>query len=262
MFVNRLPELGDDLAMLPEVERRLEALLERIDAKLLEPIGLGADRLGVHQTLQRRSAPERERASRAVGRRTRIAVAQRRARLDEQRLEDERVGGRIRDGVAVGRPDDRVMAECRTQPRDVMVDGVSGRSGEVGIPQVVDESLDRGGAPAAQCEERKERVPLRPTRAGWASVDGDLKSAEQSDLEPVLRCDHGRTIADAAACVIAASSKGGFRLASVRAAGQQVAWSPRSRLRAIGGSVGARSTRGTSARLRIFIGRCGGWLQS
>ena len=101
-----------------------------------------------------------------------------------------------------------------------MVDGVSGRSGDVAAPQVVDKSVDRGGAPATQREERKERVALRPTRAGWASVDGDLKGAEESDLEPVRLCEHGPTIAHAAAGVIAASSKGGFRLAAIRAAGK------------------------------------------
>jgi hypothetical protein len=163
---DRLLELGDDLAMLAELERRLEALLERIDAELLEPIRLGADRVRVSQTLQRRSAPRARAPGRDVGRRTRIAVAQRRARLDEQVLEDERVGARIREGIAVGRPDDGVLAERRTQARDVMLNSVSGRSGHVGAPQVVDESVDRDRAPASQCEQRKERVALRPTCSG------------------------------------------------------------------------------------------------
>ena len=95
--MDRLLELGDDLAMLAELERRLEALLERIDAELLEPVASART-----QSVSARpsSAGPRQSASalrRDVGRRTRVAVAERRARLDEQVLEDERVGGRIRD---------------------------------------------------------------------------------------------------------------------------------------------------------------------
>ena len=89
--------------------------------------------------------------------------------------------------------------------------------------KLVDESVDRGGAPATQCEEREERVALRPTRAGRASVDGDLKGAEESDLEPVLLCEHGQRSPHAAACVIGASGKGALqaRLQSAQP-GQQV----------------------------------------
>jgi hypothetical protein len=54
-----------------------------------------------------------------------VAVAQRGPRLGKQPFEDERVGGRSSEGVAVARPDDRVLAEHRPQPRNVMVDGVS-----------------------------------------------------------------------------------------------------------------------------------------
>ena len=47
--------------MLPERERRLEPLLERVDAQRLQPPRLGAQPLRLGQPLQSWTAPERQR---------------------------------------------------------------------------------------------------------------------------------------------------------------------------------------------------------
>ena len=62
-------ELGDELGVAPEREIRLDPLLERDGAQLLEPRDLGLGERLVEEVGERRAAPERERlAQRALGR--------------------------------------------------------------------------------------------------------------------------------------------------------------------------------------------------
>jgi hypothetical protein len=76
-----------ELAMFAEREPDLEVLLERVDVQRLQPASLGAEPRRAGQALQRRSAPERQCRRDRVRRGGDVAIAERRARVGEQRLE-------------------------------------------------------------------------------------------------------------------------------------------------------------------------------
>src|SRR5581483_4680770 len=214
-FVDRVLELGDDLPMLAERERGLEPLLERVDPQIFEAVGLGAQPPDLGQPLERRAAPERERAVSEVGGRPRVALAACGARPDEQALEDNGVRRRADDGVAVAAADDRRLAESRAQPGDVVLDGVSRGGGHVGPPELVDQRVHGDMAPAPKREEREQRVALRAGHVDGPAVDADLEGTEDSDFEPIREREHGARIAHRPGRVIGAPTKGRFRFAAI-----------------------------------------------
>jgi hypothetical protein len=89
--------------MLAEREPDLEVLLERVDAQRLEPACLGAEPCRAGQTLQRRSAPERQRRRDRIRCAGDVAVPQCGVRLREQLLEVHRIHVRALERVPVGR---------------------------------------------------------------------------------------------------------------------------------------------------------------
>jgi hypothetical protein len=117
----------EDLALLAERKRRLELFLECVDAQRLQPLRLGPEPGRVRQPLQRRPAPERQRHGDGGGARTRVAFAQRRARLPQRLLETQRVHPRVGERVSISGGADRALAERGAQPRHVMLQRVARR---------------------------------------------------------------------------------------------------------------------------------------
>ena len=99
----RRPKRGDELPMLAERERRLELLLERVDAQRLEPPRLGAEPtvpVSPCSAVRARGQRRRDRVRRGMD----VAVPQRGARLREQLLEPDRIHIRALQRVPVGEP--------------------------------------------------------------------------------------------------------------------------------------------------------------
>ena len=122
-----------------------------------------------------------------LGRGTGIARAQCTTRLCEQLLEPQRVDGRVRQRVSIGRRDDRVLAECSAKTSDVVLDGVTRRGRQVVFPQRVDQRVDADDATAAKREQREQTLALAAAHVRRPSAGEDLERAEKPDFQ---RVDH------------------------------------------------------------------------
>ena len=170
--------------MLAERERRLELLLERVDAQRLEPPRLAAEPRRVSEPLQRAGratarAPRRRRPRPRAHR-----PRERGARLPEQLLEPQRVHARRGQRVAVGRRDDRLVPERGAQTRHVVLHGVPRRRGQILSPQSVDQLVDVTTRPLPKGEQREQRMRLLP-------LDGHRASAGSTSKGPRSRISSG-----------------------------------------------------------------------
>ena len=114
------------------------------------------------------------------------------ARLSEQLLEPQRVDGRVRQRVSVGRGDDRLLAECSPKTSDVVLDGVARRGRQVVSPQRVDQRVDADDATAAKRKQREEALALTAAHVRGPSTGEDLERPEQPDFERVGHAGSGR----------------------------------------------------------------------
>ena len=184
-----LAQLRQDLAMLAEHKRRLELLLERVDAQPLEPPGLAGEPRHLGKSLQRGASVQRARRGDRCGCRVRIALAQRGAPLRQQLLELQRVDARVGQHISVRRRNDRRVAEGGAQARHVMLYRVPRGRGQVRPPQRVDQLLHGHDPPSPKGEERKQGITLASGHSHRAPARRNLERAENPDLE---RIDHAK----------------------------------------------------------------------
>ena len=134
----------------------VDPLLERREAELVEVRGGLARRLG-REIGERRTAPERESLSQAVGGRGRLGAvglldeAPERVEIELARRDPEEVPGRARD---------EPVAELATQPDQVVLERRLRRRRRIVAPDAVDEPVDRDDA------VRLEQQQCRAPRAG------------------------------------------------------------------------------------------------
>jgi hypothetical protein len=171
--------------VLSECERGLELLFERVDAQRLEPPRLGGEPRSVCEPVQRRAAPELHRERGRLRRGTCIAGAQCNACLSEQLVESQGVDGRVRQRVAVGRGDDRLLPERSPKTSDVMLNGVARRGRQVVSPQRIDQRVDRDDATATKRKQCEEALALAATHLRRPSTDEDLEWPEKPDFQRI-----------------------------------------------------------------------------
>ena len=180
---------GGELPMLSERERRLELLLEGVDAQRLEPACLVAEPGRTGQTLQRRSAPEgqrrrdgvrrgrarRHRAARRASPRAAPRTARhRRLRPSARSRRWSRRSTALRARRAGGRRDD--AARCAERP-------------EAPLPTGRRRARRRRTTwPRPQREHRQQGLTLRAAHVRGRPARENLERAEKPDLQPLAAC--------------------------------------------------------------------------
>ncbi len=172
-----------ELPMLSERKRRLELLLERVDAQRLEPACLGAAPRRPAQALERRSAPEHQRRGDRIRRGRGVAVAQRGARVRQQLLEPRCVDTCVLQCISIGGADDRVLSERGTKAGDVMMERVPWSSRELLPPEAVDERVDVDHPFPPEREHCKQRLSLGAAHVRACPPGEDLERTKNPDFQ-------------------------------------------------------------------------------
>ena len=178
MLVQSGPQRGHDLAILTERERHLEPLLEGIDAQRLQPPRLGAKPLRLGQTLQGWTAPERQRQLDRLCPRSGVALAPGAASFREQLLEPHSVDGHVSQRVTVGRTEDRLLSEGGAQSRDMVLQRVPRRGGQLLAPEGIDQLVHRDDPAVAQRKHREQAMALAAAHSDRTSTQPDLERPE------------------------------------------------------------------------------------
>ena len=172
-----------ELPMLSQRERRLELLLERVDAQRLEPLCLGAEPGRDGQALKRRPAPEGQRRGGRLRRAGGVAAAQRCARIRQQLLEPNRIDARVRQGVSIRGADDRLLSERGAKTGDVVMERIPWSGRELLSPQAVDERVDVDHLAAPERQHREQRLSLGAAHVRARAPGEDLERAQDPDLK-------------------------------------------------------------------------------
>ena len=136
--------------------------------------------------LKRGAAPERERRGGVRGRRVRVAVAPRRHGRGQQlpRTATASTAACVQR-VPVAGAGNGLATERGAQPGDMVLDGISRSSGEVGAPQRVDQVVHRDDAAVRERQHCQQRLPFPTGYVDAPSARDDLERAQQPDLQPV-----------------------------------------------------------------------------
>ena len=180
-------ELGDELAMAPEREVGLDAVLERRQPQLLQPRHLGLRERLVADVLVGVPAPQPERLAEARLRRAGLAPRQLGTPARDQELEalEIQLAGREAQPVAGPVQLDPLGAQAPAQAVHVDLQGVDGRRGRLLTPQRVDQPVARDDLPAGDQQAREQRHLLARRQLDGAGGGGDLHGSEHAEL-------HGR----------------------------------------------------------------------
>jgi predicted phosphodiesterase len=143
-------QLGHDLALAPAGEIRLDAVFQHLQSRLLEPLGLAAQRI-CGEPAERRPAPQRERVAQERRRAFPLGRAQRGATLVRELLELGQVElvAVQPQRVAARSALDRAGREQAPQARDVHLHRLRRRVGRP-LPELVDQTLERNRLSGAQ----------------------------------------------------------------------------------------------------------------
>ncbi len=166
-------QLADQLGVAAEQQVRLDAVLERREARFFEARDYRASELVLGELDERRAAPQRERAAQYVGGFGRVAVLQRIVAGVRQLVETMRVDRVRRDveRVTTAARDDPVVAEHASQARDLHLQVVP--CWLVAAPHILEQLVRGDRASRAEREIDEDRA-----RAGTADVDGLAVVAE------------------------------------------------------------------------------------
>src|SRR5262249_44022126 len=162
----------DDLGVAAGLDVALDGLLDRDQAQLLQPPGLGCRERLLEHAGERRSLPERERLAPALA-------------FDEL-LEQQRIHPRGVDPKLLSpalREDVRVAGAVDQAPqlRDVLLDHLRRRGRRVLAPQAVDEPLERHGLVGAEREHRQHGLLLRAGQLDRMAVQLDVDGTKDAD---------------------------------------------------------------------------------
>ena len=178
-------ELGDDVRRVAELDIGGDALLERDEAKLLEPPRLGLGPVLERELGERRPAPQLERADEEraslLGRRT--------ARVREQPFEVMRVDLLALDleHVPGWTRDEHVRAERLPQRDDRVLDRRRRRFRRVVPIELVDELLRRHDPPRTQQQGDEQRALSRPPESDRRLLVPHLERAEDPKAKASVR---------------------------------------------------------------------------
>ena len=179
-----------------ERELRVDPLLERREAQLLEPLEAARGERLVGEVGERRPAPEVERLAEQRGRRAGVVARTRPLGLGRQALEAREVevvvadsgaaypGGRV--SIAAAEPSARRSSEtCRCTC-------VTAETGGRPAYRSSASALDRHDAVRVQQQDRERRALTRPSEPDRAAVADDLERTQHAELEHSSRTVAGR----------------------------------------------------------------------
>ena len=186
-------ELAHHLGVAPQRQIGLDPLLERGEAKFVEPRDLGLRERLVREVGERRTTPERQADAQRLGGLCRSVVGQRPPSVIEGALEAVQVELARGDlhHVPVPAREQRslriAVAERLAELRHVDLDGLGGGRRRRPTPQVVDQPLARDDLVRVQQQERQERALTTPTEQDLAILRGHLEGTKDLVLHEPLR---------------------------------------------------------------------------
>ena len=196
--IDRPFELTDELHMASELELRIDAVLDRGDAQLLETGGLGAGKVVVRELCERGTAPESQRGVEGRDRPRHSAPLRLGARGEQPVLEtrrvvllrpnEEHIPGGAGDEQAVG---SLVGLDEQAQPIDELLQRGPRRHGRVVTPEDVDEPVGRNHRVGVDQQRCQQRPQLRAPERHRLPVDDRTQWAERKELDPGRRPLHG-----------------------------------------------------------------------
>ena len=152
-------ELADELAVTTEREIRVDAILERGQANLLEPSDLALRPRFVGELDEWRAAPEPECLAQPLGRGRRVCPP----RLGHQALEPVQIDAIRLDAelVSAGAGDDHVTAERLAELGDVRLQDLRRGGRRTARPEILDQPVARHGLVRVQQQDCQESAWLR-----------------------------------------------------------------------------------------------------
>ena len=173
-------EVCDELRVVTECELRLDPLLQRFEAQLVEPGDVEPGPGLVGEPLERRPAPQRERLGQRLCRRLRPLAA----RPGDEPLEPVEVDRLRRRPELVPGTDrrDRVPTERRAELRHVCLQDLRGRPRRPSSPELVDQLVAREGLVGMEEHDREQRAQLRRLQRQEAALRDHLERPEDAKL--------------------------------------------------------------------------------
>ena len=168
--------------MPPEREVRLDAVLQRREAQLLESPDLVLRERLVGEVGERRPAPERQRLLEPRRGGGRLFVP----RLFDECLEARRVERIDAQRVPRRLREQRAVPEHPPQPGDVALHVLRRRRRRDLAPELVHEPVDRDDLAAAQEQDSEQRPRLAGRKLERPVVAGDLERAQDPELERTI----------------------------------------------------------------------------
>ena len=207
-------ELRGDGRVTTEREVRLDPVLERRHAELVETSGLGLRKGLEGQVGERRTTPERQGLTQELRRALGALLRERTLALGEQALEPRQVevavpdpelvsaagGHENRGGIALG----ATVFEHLAEPGDVHTNALHGSVGRALAPECIDQAVDRDGLVHVQQEYRENGARLGSPEGERASVCEDLEWPEDAEI-------HHSVLAIASVAPGPAARTSGFR---------------------------------------------------
>ena len=177
-------QLGDGLRVPAEREVGLEAVLQRDEAKLLEPGDLVAGERLEREVPERRAAPQAERPAEDVGRLARVIRGEQAAALLEQALEHAGVETVVLETQHVARwlRLEHARAEGLAQARHVDLDGLERGRGRTLAPELVDERRGRDELARPHEQQREHGALSRLPEWKLATVPPRREGPEDPEL--------------------------------------------------------------------------------
>ena len=190
MLGDQALELADELAGAAEGEIRVDAILERGEAKLLEPADLTLRPWLVGELDEWRAAPEREGLPQALGCGRRLCPS----RLGHETLEAVQIETIRLDAELVARRpgDDRLVAERLAELGDVRLQDLRRRGRRTTGPEILDQPVARHGLVRVQEQDRQERTWLRRIQRDDAAFGYRFERPEYAEV-------HGSSLTNGAA---------------------------------------------------------------
>src|SRR5262245_39515909 len=178
-------ELGNDLPVATEGEVRVDAILDRSQSHLREPGDLGLCERLVGELRERFTPPERKRLPELRARVNGVCGA----RVLDQTLEMGQIElvRSNHDGVAGGTGDENLRTQMLTQPRNVDLESLGGRSGRVPSPELLDQPVCGDDLVRMEEHEREQGTLVAASEPDGTVIVDDLQRPEN----PELHCPPG-----------------------------------------------------------------------
>ena len=179
-------ELVDQARGLSQLERSRLAVLAGCQMQLLESLGPDPEVAVVGMTGQGRAAPQRQGGAEPLVRRSGVAPGEGLPAVADESFEAvgvERVGLDVEDVATRTAADRRIVAEHRSEARDVGAQGGRRSVGRLAGPELVDQVVRRDDAAPGEHQVGEEGLLAAPAESEEPAIASRLDAAEQVKLE-------------------------------------------------------------------------------